>query len=965
MTRRVITSLLVVVLIATIVGCGASKTSEVPPVQVTVLPATATVPAGATKQFGASVINTPNAAVTWTVEGGSGNGTIGSSGLYTAPATVPNPATVTIKATSQADTTKSATATVTVTAPVAVSITPTTANVEAGATEQFTANVTGTDNANVTWSVVGGDANGTISGTGLYTAPATVPNPATVTIKAVSQADTTKSATATVTVINAAVSVAMTPNSASVIVSRTQQFAATVANAKDQTVTWAVNGTVGGDATIGTISTTGLYTAPSVVPTPATVTITATSNADTTKSATAQVTITEVPAITVGVTPKTATLAVGASQQFTASVANATDSSVVWKVNDIAGGDATVGTITDKGLYTAPASVPTIGPQVARRISETRTANVVTTADVTVTAVSVEDPSKYDSATVTITPPPPVTIAVSPKTADVPVKGTQQFSANVTGTNDTAVDWSIDGCDATCGTIDSTGKYTAPDAVPASTVTIKATLHADTTKYDTATVTVKAVSANASKLNGKYAFVFSGYKVSAEITRIGNFTADGTGNISGGTVISQTAGQSRTSVAITGGSYTIGDDNRGELTLTTGSSSIKYRFVLRADGNGRFIEFDGTNALSPHGAGEFKKEDVAALSQLAKGNYVLAAVGSLNGQNRLGMLVQFSADWSVQSTTGEVDYVFASDYSRHGSATVATQSPNGDYLLMTVTPQGSTAETFDVYLSSPDEGYVVINNSGQTELPYMVGRIARQTNAGSFANTSLNGPLVFQLGGYDLDPGDRTKTAVGQVVMDGKGGFTGFIDQNDINDPQPYQTYTMHGDYTVSANGRAQGNFYVGPSPTPVPLIFYLYAPNKGFLMDGVRTTAIVKDVNVGTLEPQSAGPFSVPSGTFTVSWIDMITKDVRLPVGTMTFATNGSGNFNATLDLDDGTLYPDQSITGKYTVTNSTSGRGTMSVTLPDRTLPMVLYSVSPSKAYGVSMDPDDGNSVVMTFER
>jgi len=62
-------------------------------------------------------------------------------------------------------------------------------------------------------------------------------------------------------------------------------------------VTWQVNGVTGGNATVGTISSSGLYTAPGVVPNPATVTVTAVSQADATKSAAAQVTIRAVAGI--------------------------------------------------------------------------------------------------------------------------------------------------------------------------------------------------------------------------------------------------------------------------------------------------------------------------------------------------------------------------------------------------------------------------------------------------------------------------------------------------------------------------------------------------------------------------------------------------------------------------------------------------------------------------------------------
>ncbi len=84
--------------------------------------------------------------------------------------------------------------------PVVVSVEPATVSVQVGQTQQFTATVTGTPDTGVAWSVDEAD-RGTIMPTGLYTAPATVPNPATATVRATSQADPTKSGTATVAIV--------------------------------------------------------------------------------------------------------------------------------------------------------------------------------------------------------------------------------------------------------------------------------------------------------------------------------------------------------------------------------------------------------------------------------------------------------------------------------------------------------------------------------------------------------------------------------------------------------------------------------------------------------------------------------------------------------------------------------------------------------------------------------------------
>jgi hypothetical protein len=88
---------------------------------------------------------------------------------------------------------------------VAVAVTPATVSTTTGTSQQFAASVTGTPNTSVAWTVSGtgcsGTACGTISSSGLYTAPAAVPSSATVTITATSVSDSTQSASANVTIV--------------------------------------------------------------------------------------------------------------------------------------------------------------------------------------------------------------------------------------------------------------------------------------------------------------------------------------------------------------------------------------------------------------------------------------------------------------------------------------------------------------------------------------------------------------------------------------------------------------------------------------------------------------------------------------------------------------------------------------------------------------------------------------------
>src|SRR5947209_6923842 len=188
----------------------------------------------------------------------------------------------------------------------------------------------------------------------------------------------------------AQVSITILPASASVAVGQTQQFTASVSGTSNTGVTWAVNGTIGGSSTVGTISSNGLYTAPNSPPNPTTVTVTATSTANTSKSASASVTITSGGTGPVTVSPNPASVEVFQTQQFTASINGQPSSAVTWQVNGVTGGNTTTGTISSGGLYSAPHSisntiVPANNAPVTVQIKAISTANTSNTGTATVT----------------------------------------------------------------------------------------------------------------------------------------------------------------------------------------------------------------------------------------------------------------------------------------------------------------------------------------------------------------------------------------------------------------------------------------------------------------------------------------------------------------------------------------------------------------------------------------------------
>jgi hypothetical protein len=162
---------------------------------------------------------------------------------------------------------------------VTVTVTPSSATVFSGATQAFTATITGTTNTAVTWSVQG-SSGGTISSTGLYTPPQN--RSGTFYIVATSQANPAAAATATVTVPLAQITI--DPVTATLRPDGTQTFAATVSGLTNTAVNFTVQQNAG-----GVINTSGLYTAPTV---PGFYNVVATSVAEPPITAIATVTVT-------------------------------------------------------------------------------------------------------------------------------------------------------------------------------------------------------------------------------------------------------------------------------------------------------------------------------------------------------------------------------------------------------------------------------------------------------------------------------------------------------------------------------------------------------------------------------------------------------------------------------------------------------------------------------------------------
>ena len=286
-----------------------------------------------------------------------------------------------------------------------MTVTPSNVTLRSGDTTQFTAQLsgsTGSMNQTFTWYVNGvahGNATvGSIDQTGKYRAPASLPTPHSVTIKAVSDADKSHFATSSVSLQNP-IPVLQTLSPTFLPVGN---FTLNVGGAD------FVNGSkvmFGGTALATTyvsptqLTATGTATAAQA----GTVKITV-ENPDPGKSnsaASMNVQVGLAGQVSVVVIPATTEITAGSTFQYRAALNGAgANTAVKWAINGIPNGNATVGTISQGGVYQAPATVP-----VPNTIQ--------------VQATSLADTTATYSGTATITNPAPVVSAVLPTTIPV------------------------------------------------------------------------------------------------------------------------------------------------------------------------------------------------------------------------------------------------------------------------------------------------------------------------------------------------------------------------------------------------------------------------------------------------------------------------------------------------------------------------------------------------------------------
>jgi trimeric autotransporter adhesin len=560
---------------------------------------------GAAQAFTATVQNSTDSSVQWDIEpddqvqvttqGNTAFVTFAKSGSYT------------VTATSKADANAKASAQATITPAVAVSLNAQSASLDTGDQGQFIATVQNAVDSGVNWTVTPSD-NATLVVNGNLV-KVSADKAGSYLLTATSNEDRRKTASAQITVADG-ITVGLEPKTPSVTQGGAQIFAAIVQNDTGaQGVDWSVTPTVG--ATSSSSSITGItYTFSAA----GTYFVTATSKANPAKKDTATVTVTA--GVNVTVSPDDVSMQTGQTKALTATVTGSADASVTWSLNP-----ATGGTLTPTG------SSASFAPTAA--------------GTYTVTATSIADPTKKDTAIVRVTTP--IKVNLAPATGSINLDQTQTVSATVTGTTDLRLAWNVVPSDL--GSLEVTGQTAVFKPFKKGTGYITATSLVDPNKAAVSSITVNSTAAIS--LSPTSANLETGEAVTLTATVTGALNKNVFWSVtpSASATISPNGGAASFS-ATQPGTYTITATSEADSSVqATATVTVKPAFTITITSNppggtkvGRPISFTAIvtgvadTSVTWSGAATSTGPTTASFSSLSIGRYT--AIATANGDSR-------------------------------------------------------------------------------------------------------------------------------------------------------------------------------------------------------------------------------------------------------------------------------------------------------------------------------------------
>jgi len=643
--------------------------------------------------------------------------------------------------------------------------------------------------------------------------------------------------------------------------------------------------------------------------------------------------------------PSTASVPVGGTVDFIGNVPSNSSATITWAVSG-----SSNGSITSAGVYTAPTAVPS-------------------PAEVAVTATS-----GSFSATAVVTVTVAQGLTVNPAAASVAAGTTTQFTATSMGAVAAGVTWEVNGTpngDAVHGTVDANGNYTAPLTPPPGGSTVVTATAGGNAGTSTVTVVFSSLS-----LSGPYSFSYSGADATTDFFLVvGNFTASPVAGTNSGTIAgtedaidgsSLHAGQQIT------GTFTVGPDGRGTVTLSTGEV---WQFALANTEHALLINFNTGVATGSGTIDQLK----TTTTPLANGQFVFQVSGlDVNGSpvGIAGAFTSLGSGSGALTTTGNVldmndgsvanGTTTTDDTTLTGSFNLSPGNLTGTLTLtstdlgfLTTGAAATTSVVFDFYVAS-DNHIRIIETDGNAFLAGDVFSAPALPGAGYTANLLQKGNYAFTMGGStgSAYAAGGVFAASGGSGTSTSGSITGgvFDNNNGGASMQTDQTITSSS-YGVDQNtGRISATITTAAHPTGFAFVGYVTSPVDPSNPNSVQVLLLETDsiaVASGTAYLQSAT--SEPTGSYALNLTGQATggeQDILAQLGINGTTITGSMDIN--------NFATNTTLTGLNIVSTSSTiaspdanGRGTATFTAAGgASFPVAYYVIDQNTAVMIETD-------------
>ncbi len=478
-------------------------------------------------------------------------------------------------------------------------------------------------------------------------------------------------------------------------------------------------------------------------------------------------------------------------------------------------------------------------------------------------------------------------------------------------------------------------------------------------------------------LQGPYAFSFSGYNASGFVAAAGSFTADGAGNITPGEA-DFTTQQGNTLYKNISGTYTLGQDGRGTITLTsvTGSPTFAFAIDTGGSGHGRLIEFDAAPIVT-RGSGRLEAQSVSTCvvtgtgTNTYSGTFAFGGAGSASsnatgGAGPVAFAGTFTATPPTSPATqgslgsGEMDSNAPNNTQFGGGGNTVSgtyqSGPDSTHCTMALSTTGLADMNYDVYPISFNEAFLIETDSNSPTSPYVTLVDMKQQFGQPFFAGAINGAMAGGVSGQVLSGSYQPYVAVMQIVPSGA-NFSFALTDNEAGTASnlPAQNVT----YAIDQFGRVDtSGFTVNGVFDPV---FYLVSGNEAFVVSMLSGGPIS-----GHLDPQTLSSFTKASinGTLVEGTTAPPTSANQNFSGYLTF--NGSVTPATIVGVQDVSTSSAntaaEAVAGTYVLssTGATDGSGTVTLTQP-AAFTGAFYIVSPTKMVMITITPGDANPVLV----